>query len=167
MLTNPVQGRDLVSKAVVAWQVVWNGKKPISAESVIDSNCDDILTSGELPAIASALPTCRIISIAVGAANGVDRILTSEASAMDPEDDRSEVLCRPCPGDVWGLDVEKEAVLATAAVLQALWASQLSRDDRAIAGVDLGISEAAGELSIADTGEPERLLVPKPLVSVA
>lgn len=63
--TDPVQGRDLVSKAVVAWQVAWNGEKPVGAESVIDSHCDDILASSELPAIASALPTCRIIGILI------------------------------------------------------------------------------------------------------
>lgn len=86
---------------------------------------------------------------------------------MNPENDRSEVLCRPYPWDKWGLDIEKEAVLATAAVLQALWPGQLSRNDRAVSGVDLGVPEAARKLSIAYTGEPERLLVTKALVSVA
>lgn len=86
---------------------------------------------------------------------------------MNPEDDRSEVLFRAYPWDKGGLDIEKEAVLATAAVLQALWPGQLSSNDRAVSGVDLGVAEAAGELSIAYTGEPERLLVTKALVSVA
>lgn len=86
---------------------------------------------------------------------------------MNPEDDRSEVLRRSYPWDKGGLDIEKEAVLAAAAVLQALWPSQLSSNDRAVSGVNLGVPEAARKLSIADTGEPERLLVTKALVSVA
>lgn len=103
----------------------------------------------------------------IAAPHGGRRVLTSEASAMDPENDRPEVLCRPDPWDVGGLYVEKHAVLAAAAVLQALGAGQLGGNDRTVPGVDLGVSEAAGKLSIAYAGEPEGLLVAEALVGVA
>lgn len=63
VLNDPVQGRDLVSKTVVAWEVAWHREESVRAKSIVDGDGHDVLSGSELPAIAGPLTACRLVSI--------------------------------------------------------------------------------------------------------
>jgi hypothetical protein len=83
---------DLVADAEVAGDVrARDGQEAEGGEAVVNVHDNDVLTRGEVAAVAACVGTRT----------------AGEATAVDPEHDRAEVGCRACLRDVGCLDIEE------------------------------------------------------------
>lgn len=156
---DPLQGGDLVADAVVAFDVcAGDGQEAEGGEAVIDGHGYNVLAGGEVAAVRAWVGACA----------------TGEASAVDPEEDWTEVRAvgggeglGGCVWKVWRLDVQKEAIFTSAAALETLGTVRSGIDGLSLAGVDGGIFESVGRVGIRDAKEAKGFGVPIPQVCVA
>ena len=98
VVKGPLQCSDLITNAIVSSDIrVRNREETKSGQAIVDVHNNDIFARSKIAAI-----TERISSAS-----------TSEAASMDPEHHRSKLRLRAGFWNIWSLNVEEKAVLAS------------------------------------------------------
>jgi hypothetical protein len=141
VLLDPFKSSDLVSDTKVTLDVgARDGEEAERGETVVDLDSDDVFAGSQ---VASILATCG------------STITTSEASTMDREEHRSQVLLRSSLWEVWCLDVQEEALLATCCSVDLDAIRSILGCLYGLAGAVIkgGVLKACGRVCIWDTVE--------------